>query len=266
MHVVVCVTQVTDASQMRVDPATDTFLCEGVPAVVNPFDFAALECALILKDHFDATVTLLAMSSEDATPALRQCLAYGADRAVLLRDDRLAGSDAYATSYALSMAVRAISVQQPVDLVLCGQQTIDGGTGQTGPGIARHLGWQQITSCSGIMDVDPQASMLVVERKLDCGKERIRTTLPAVVSVVETATIRQASLSGLIRAERYTPLVWNIEAINADPAQLGADGSPTRVTHLDAPRPRAGGGQVAVADSGLDAAVSSAMQVLAGIL
>ena len=263
MHVVVCVKQVPDTTQVRVDPVTNTLIREGIPTVVNPFDYAALECALTLKDRYGAKVTLISMGPPDAVKSLKVCLAYGADRAVLLTDRAFAGSDTFATSYALSSAVRRLSQDEPVDIVLCGKQTIDGDTAQTGPGIARHLGWQQITYIVGISEVDAQARTITAERKLERGKEHVRTTLPAIVTVVEDAPeIRYAGLPALLHSLRYTPEVWTTKDIEVDTTFLGIKGSPTKVKRIFAPPHRDGGGKVSVEELGLTPAVASAVDIL----
>ena len=263
MHVVVCVKQVPDTTQVRVDPVTNTLIREGIPTVVNPFDYAALECALTLKDRYGAHVTLISMGPPDAVKSLKKCLSYGADRAVLLTDRAFAGSDTFATSYALSTAVRRLSEDEPVDIVLCGKQTIDGDTAQTGPGISRHLGWQQATYILGVDEVDDTARTITVERKLERGKERIRTSLPVVLTVVEEAPeIRYASLPNLLHSLRYAPEVWTIKEVEADTTFLGIKGSPTKVKKIFPPPQREGGDQVAVETAGLEAAVTSAVDIL----
>jgi electron transfer flavoprotein beta subunit len=263
MHVVVCVKQVPDTTQVRVDPVTNTLIREGIPTVVNPFDYYALECALSIKARFGATVTLISMGPPDAVKSLKKCLAYGADRAVLLTDRAFAGSDTWATSYALSAAVRRLSQDEPVDIVICGKQTIDGDTAQTGPGIARHLGWQQVTYSTGVEHVDPDARTITAERKLERGKEIVRTTLPVVVTVVEDAPeIRYASLPGIITSLRYTPETWSVQQVDVELANLGLKGSPTKVKRIFAPPQRSGGEVVSVEKAGLVDAVKSAVDVL----
>jgi len=263
MHVVVCVKQVPDTTQVRVDPITNTLIREGIPTVVNPFDFAALECALTMKDRYGAHITLITMGPPDAVKSLKKCLSYGANRAILLTDRAFAGSDTFATSYALSTAIRKLAEDEPVDLVVCGKQTIDGDTAQTGPGIARHLDWQQITYIQGIEAVDLAARTITAERKLERGTERLRTSLPAVVTVVESAPeIRYASLPDLMHALRYTPETWTIKDVDADISFLGLKGSPTKVKRIFPPPQRGGGEQYRVADMGVEAAVSATIPVL----
>ena len=263
MHVVVCVKQVPDTTQVRVDPITNTLVREGIPTVVNPFDFTALECALRVKDRYGASITLVTMGPPDATKTLKQCLAYGADRAVLLTDRAFAGSDTWATSYTLAAAIRRLDAESPVALVICGKQTIDGDTAQTGPGIARHLGWRQIPSTTAILGIAPAEGVIVAERKLEHSVERLRTLLPVVATTSEDAAeIRYASLPHLIAALRATPEIWSAQHLAVDPACLGLKGSPTRVKRIFAPPQRTGGPRVAVAEVGLEGAVDEAVQAL----
>jgi electron transfer flavoprotein beta subunit len=263
MHVIVCVKQVPDTTQVRVDPVTNTLIREGIPTVVNPFDYYALECALRLKDRFGAFITLLSMGPPDAVKSLKKCFAYGADRAVLLTDRAFAGSDTWATSYALASAVRALHAERPVDIVVCGKQTIDGDTAQTGPGIARHLDWRQVTYTLTIEDVDADAGTLIAERQLERGHERLRTHLPVVVTVVEEAPeIRYAGLPGMIAALRYTPEVWSTKQVEVDTACLGLKGSPTKVKKIFPPPQRGGGVSLVVADEGLGPTVAATVEVL----
>ena len=263
MHVIVCVKQVPDTTQVRVDPVTNTLIREGIPTVVNPFDYYALECALGLKDRYGATVTLISMGPPDAVKSLKRCLSYGADRAILLTDRAFAGADTWATSYALSSAVRRLHAELPVDLVICGKQTIDGDTAQTGPGIARHLNWHQATYVRHVEAIDVQEKTITAERRLERGTERLRTTLPAVITLVEDAEeIRYASLPGIIKSLRYTPEIWSTKDVDVDPASLGLKGSPTKVKRIFPPPQRAGGDKALVDAVGLDAAITGTMQVL----
>ncbi len=264
MHVIVCVKQVPDTTQVRVDPVTNTLIREGIPTVVNPFDYYALECALGLKDRYGATVTLISMGPPDAVKSLKKCLGHGADRAILLTDRAFAGADTWATSYALSSAIRRLHAELPVELVICGKQTIDGDTAQTGPGIARHLRWQQATYVRQVETVELTERTITVERRLERGIERLRTALPAVLTMVEDAAeIRYASLPGMIKALRYTPEIWSTKDVEVEPAALGLKGSPTKVKRIFPPPQRAGGEVARVDEIGLEAAVSAAVQALA---
>ena len=133
MHIIVCIKQVPDSTQVKVDPKTGTLIRAGVPSILNPYDHYALEKALAIKAKTGAKITVLSMGPQQATAVLRLALALGADEGVLLSARAFAGSDTWATAYALAMAVKKIG---QFDLVLCGQMAIDGDTAQTGPEMA----------------------------------------------------------------------------------------------------------------------------------
>lgn len=263
MHIVVCVKGVPDIHTAQLDPVTHTLIRTGIPGKVNPDDLVALEVALTLKEGGDTRVTLLTMGPPNASTTLTQCLAYGADRAILLTDPVLAGSDGLATSYALSLAIWKLYQQTPVDLVLCGTHTIDGHTAQIGPGIARHLGWQQLTAVTGIRNLDLPAKNLTAERQLEHGKQVVRTSLPAVLSVAaDASTVREASLPNLIAAVRINIDVWSAEDIGADPALVGLPGSPTQVITVNTPPVRTTGELRYVEKMGLEATVAAITSLL----
>jgi len=246
MHIVVCVKQVPDSSQIRVHPVTNTIMRQGVPAVVNPFDLISLEEALRIKDRFGAKVTVLSMGPKMAADALRKCVSFGADEAVLITDRVFAGSDTLATSYALASAIRTIGAEHPIDMVFCGKQTIDGDTAQVGPGIARRLGLQQLTYVSRIESVDPDAREIVVHRRAEGGVQVLKTKLPCLVTMMEGAnTIRFADMDDMFRAARCTVLEWDHKAAGiGELARCGLKGSPTVVKKVFAPQPRANKAEV----------------------
>lgn len=241
MHVVVCVKQVPDSSQIRVHPVTNTIMRQGVPAVVNPYDLISLEEALRMKDRFGARVTVLSMGPRMAAEALKKCISFGADEAILITDRVFAGSDTLATSYALSSAIRTIGKERPVDMVFCGKQTIDGDTAQVGPGIARRLGLQQLTYVSRIERVDPEAREIVVHRRAEGGVQVLQTKLPCLVTMMEGAnTIRFGDMDDMFRAARYEVIEWDHKAAGiAEVDRCGLKGSPTVVKKVFAPPPRA---------------------------
>lgn len=240
MHIVVCIKQVPDSSQIRVHPVTNTIMRQGVPAVVNPYDLVSLEEALRLRDQFGARVTVLSMGPKMASDALRKCVSYGADDAVLITDRVFAGSDTLATSYALAAAIRTIGAEQPVDMVFCGKQTIDGDTAQVGPGIARRLGLEQLTYVSKIERVDPAAGQIVVQRRAEGGVQVLQTRLPCLVTMMEGAnTIRFAGMDDMFRAARCAVREWDHKAAGiTDLSHCGLKGSPTVVKKVFAPSPR----------------------------
>lgn len=241
MHIVVCIKQVPDSSQIRVHPVTNTIMRQGVPAVINPYDLISLEEALRLKDSFGARVTVLSMGPKMAVDALRKCVSFGADDAILITDRVFAGSDTLATSYALSSAIRTIGGDKPVDMVFCGKQTIDGDTAQVGPGIARRLGLQQLTYVSRIEGVDLERREITVHRRAEGGVQVLRTKLPCLVTMMEGAnTIRFAGMDDMFRAARCDVVEWDHKAAGIpELARCGLKGSPTVVKKVFAPPPRA---------------------------
>ncbi|HJW03861.1 MAG TPA: electron transfer flavoprotein subunit beta/FixA family protein [Azospira sp.] len=240
MHSVVCIKQVPDSAQIRVHPVTNTIMRQGVPAVINPYDLFALEEALRLKDKFGGTVTVVSMGPPMAEAALRKCLSYGADDAILVSDRAFAGSDTLATSYALATTIKKIMGNMPVDLIFTGKQTIDGDTAQVGPGIAKRLDYQLLTYVSKIVDLDVKKKEIVVERRAEGGVQLLKTSTPCLITMLEgTNEMRFGDLDDLFRAARYDLKVWNREAAGIDDAEMiGLKGSPTVVSKVFAPRPR----------------------------
>lgn len=240
MHIVVCIKQVPDSAQIRVHPVTNTIMRQGVPAIINPYDLFALEEALRLKDRFGGTVTVVTMGPPMAEAALRKCLSYGADDAILVSDRAFAGSDTLATSYALATTIKKIMGNMPVDLIFTGKQTIDGDTAQVGPGIAKRLDYQLLTYVSKIVDLDLEKKEITVERRAEGGVQLLKTATPCLITMLEgTNEMRFGDLDDLFRAARYDLKVWNREAAGIDDAEMiGLKGSPTVVSKVFAPRPR----------------------------
>ncbi|MFA5809083.1 MAG: electron transfer flavoprotein subunit beta/FixA family protein [Thermoleophilia bacterium] len=236
---VVCVKQVPDTTQVRVDPETGSLIRKGVPSIINPFDLHAVEAALDLKDKFGGHVTALSMGPPQAEEALRKILGFGIDRAILLSDRAFGGSDTLATTYALSSAIKKIAGEQPVDLVICGKQSIDGDTGQVGPGLAHRLGFSQLTYICSLKEIDFKAGVIRAWRQREDGRELLEAKLPAALTVTETCNqIRYAALPDLIAAADKPVEVWNVDDVGADRALLGIKGSPTRVKKIFAPPAR----------------------------
>lgn len=250
MHLVVCIKQVPDSAQIRVHPVTNTIMRQGVPTIINPYDLFALEQALRLRDEFGGKVTVMTMGPPMASDSLRRALGAGADAAVLLTDRFFAGSDTLATSFALSQAIRKIGESEPVDMVFCGKQTIDGDTAQVGPGIATRLGLQQLTYVAKVCEVDRQARTITVERRAEGGVQVLRTALPCLITMLEgTAPLRRGSLADMLRAARAEITTWSAkDAGIQDVTNCGLRGSPTVVKRVFAPQARAEkAAQIAVA-------------------
>ncbi|MCP3441324.1 electron transfer flavoprotein subunit beta/FixA family protein [Bradyrhizobium sp. CCGUVB14] len=242
MHNVVCIKQVPDSAQIRVHPVTNTIMRQGVPTIVNPYDLFALEAALELRDKIGGQVTVLTMGPIAAEDSLRKALTFGADRAVLLTDRVFAGADTLATTYALATAIRKIGEEYgPPDLIFAGKQTIDGDTGQVGPGIAKRLGVVQLTYVAGITSLDLASRALEVERRSEGGVQVLRTKLPCLITMLEaTNEIRRGSMMDALRAARTDIVKWNAQDAGvADISKCGLKGSPTIVKRVFAPSKRA---------------------------
>ena len=236
MNAVVCIKQVPETTEVRVDPKTNALIREGVKSIVNPVDENAIEAALQLRDQHGGKVTVITMGPPQAAEALRQAMAMGADAAILLSDPASRGSDTLATSYALALMVRKIGA---VDLVLCGKQAIDGDTGQVGPGLAERLGLPQVTFAIGMEVADGK---LRARRVLDDFFEVVEVRLPAVVTVVKQINDpRHPSMRNVLKAKRAEIAKWTLADLDADPKQAGFDGSPTQVIRVWPPEKRGGG-------------------------
>lgn len=241
MHIVVCIKQVPDSAQIRVHPVTNTIMRQGVPAIINPFDLFALEEALLIKDRTGARVTVISMGPPYADVALKKCLSYGADEAILLTDGVFAGADTLATTYVLASAIRQIDRHHPVDIVFTGKQTIDGDTAQVGPGIAIRLGWQLLTYVSKLRSLDTESRRITVERRAEGGVQVLESRLPCVITLIEGINeMRFADMAGMFRAARYTVQQWDHRLAGVDDlGQAGIKGSPTVVAQVFAPTAKA---------------------------
>jgi electron transfer flavoprotein beta subunit len=236
MEIVVCVKQVPDTTEVRIDPVKNTLIREGVPSIVNPFDKIAVEAALQLKEKHGGRVRVISMGPPQAADALKECLAMGAEEAVLVSDRAFGGADTLATAYALSQSLQKMG---PIDLIICGKQAIDGDTAQVGPGIAENLGWPQITYAAKI---EINGNMIKVDREHEDGYEILEAPLPAVVTVVKSiAEPRFPTVKGTMKANRTQIPVWTAADINADEKRIGMTGSPTQVRRIFTPTQRSQG-------------------------
>lgn len=237
MEIIVCIKQVPETTEVRINPETNTLIREGVKSIINPFDMYAIEEALRLKDKFGGKVTLLTMGPPQAESALKEALSLGADEAILLCDRAFAGSDTWATSYTLAGAIKKI---KDFDLIICGKQASDGDTAQVGPGISAHLDIPQVTYVKKIEEVKDKS--MRVERMLEEGYEIIETPLPALLTVVkEINEPRLPSLKGMMRAKSAKITTWGQKELNLDEQGIGLCGSPTQVVKIFTPPQRAGG-------------------------
>ncbi len=237
MNIIVCIKQVPNTTDVKIDPVTNTLIRDGVESVINPFDTYAIEEGVRLKERFGGKVTVISMGPPQAENALKEAISLGCDEAVLISDRKFAGSDTWATSYTLSCAIRKIAAY---DVIICGKQASDGDTAQVGPGISTHLDIPQVTYVKKIEDIT--ANRAKVERMTEEGYDVVETPLPCLFTVVkEINTPRIPSLKGMMKAKSAKIAKWNAEDIKADPKSLGLDGSPTRVVKIFTPPARKGG-------------------------
>ena len=234
MKIVVCIKQVPATTDAKIDPETKRIIREGVKAELNPFDTYAVEEGVKLRKRFGGEVITLSMGPPSAVNSLRETVSVGADRAILLSDRALGGSDTWATSYALAKAIEKIG---DVDLVICGKQAVDGDTAQVGPGIAAHLGWMQATYVNAVEDLKPDS--ITVKRMHEDGYDICELQAPAVITVVKGInTPRVPTLKGRLASEEVDIPTWKAEDVGADPDKIGLMASPTRVVKTNPPPPR----------------------------
>ena len=237
MNIIVCIKQVPNTTDVKIDPVTNTLIRDGVESVINPFDTYAIEEAVRLKERFGGKVTVITMGPPQAENALKEAIGLGCDEAILVSDRKFAGSDTWATSYTLSSAIKKIGLY---DVVICGKQASDGDTAQVGPGISTHLDIPQVTYVKKIEEITGNKAK--VERMTEEGYDIVETPLPCLFTVVkEINTPRLPSLKGMMKAKAAKITKWTADDIKADARSVGLDGSPTRVVKIFTPQPRKGG-------------------------
>jgi electron transfer flavoprotein beta subunit len=230
LHIVVCLKVVPKPEEIRVDHETWRLIREGARSEINPPDMNALEMALDLKDLHGGQISLVSMGPADFEPYLRIGLAMGADAVYLLSDKDFAGADTLATTYTLASGIKKLG---PVSLIICGEESSDGATGQVPPGLAEWLGMPQITMVNSL-DLDHQAGWVRGKREAAGGYEIIQVSMPAVISV-KTACNEPRFMDFDIKetAMKEAQITcWNSTDLNADESSIGAPGSPTIVTGI----------------------------------
>jgi electron transfer flavoprotein beta subunit len=237
MNLIVCIKQVPDTNEVKLDPVTNTLVRQGVASILNPFDTYAVEEAVRIKEKHGGKVTALTMGPPQAQQVLRDAIAVGADEGILLSDREFAGADTLATSTTLAQAIRKIGA---FDLILCGKQAVDGDTAQVGPGIAALLDIPQIVFVKAIRELTPQK--IVAERMTEEGFDIVESSLPCLVSVVKGINEpRLPSLRGVMTSKKAQIPTWSVKDVDADPGRIGLKGSPTYVHKIFTPPPRTGG-------------------------
>ena len=223
MKVVVCIKQVPDTNEVKIDPVTKTLIRDGVPSIINPDDKAGLEAALRLKNQYGAHVTVVSMGPPQADLALREALAMGADEAVLLSSRAFGGADTWATSSTIAAAIKNLEY----DLIITGRQAIDGDTAQVGPQIAEHLG---LVCISYTESIEVQGDSLIVKRKYDDGYHMLKVKMPCLLTALaELNDPRYMTPGGVFDAYKVDIPVWSEKDIPIDESNLGLKGSPTKV-------------------------------------
>ncbi|MDP2173094.1 MAG: electron transfer flavoprotein subunit beta/FixA family protein [Candidatus Cloacimonadaceae bacterium] len=232
MNLIVCIKQVPNTTEIKIDPVTNTLIREGVESILNPFDTYAIEEAVRLKETHGGSVTVISMGPPQVEETLREAISLGADNMILLSDRKFAGADTWATSLTLATAIKKLG---NFDLILTGQQAIDGDTAQVGPGIAAHLDLPQTCFVRRIESVE--GCKIILQRLMEDGYDRIQMRLPAVISVVkEINSPRLPSLRGKRNAKALEMIVWNAADLGLDEKDIGLNGSPTQVLSIFSPK------------------------------
>ena len=228
MNIVVCIKQVPDTNEVRLDPVTNTLIRDGVPSIINPDDKSGLEVALRLKDENpDIHVTVLSMGPPQAQEALREALAMGADDGILVSDRAFGGADTWATSCTITAALEHLDF----DLIICGRQAIDGDTAQVGPQIAEHIGVPQVSYVEEL-ELDDDKKGITVKRQFEDRYHTINIKFPCLITAIaELAEPRYMTIGKVFEAYQKEIRVWGLEDIKdkLDMANIGLKGSPTKV-------------------------------------
>lgn len=234
MNIIVCIKQVPDTAEIKINPETNTLMREGVPSIINPFDLNAIEAAIQIKEEVGGKVTALTMGPPQAETALREAVSMGVDEVVLLSDRAFAGSDTWATSYTLAKAIKKLGA----DIIFCGKQAIDGDTAQVGPETAEFLDVPHISYIRKIEEV--RDSSIRVQRMMDEGYDVVESSLPVLLTVVkELNQPRMPSLRGKMAAKKAEIKTMGMADIEAEENSLGLKGSPTQVKNIFAPETKA---------------------------
>jgi electron transfer flavoprotein beta subunit len=234
MNIVVCVKQVPDSTEVKINPETGHLIRAGVPSIINPYDHFALQAALELKKKHNFKVTLVSMGPPQAKSVVQMGLALGADEGILLSDMAFAGSDTWSTSYALAKAIKKIG---KTDIILAGMQAIDGDTAQTGPGVAQQLGIAQITFCE---HVEVDGRRVIARKQIDGGHEMLEARPPVLLTMImpKEYTPQYPSFLAVHSSLKKPFHTWSAEEIGAEPQYLGLKGSPTQVSKIYPPPQR----------------------------
>ncbi len=225
MKIIICIKQVPDTTEVKLDSVTNTLIREGVPSIINPDDKAGIEAALRLKEKTNGHVTVLCMGPPQAEVALREALAMGCDKAILVTDRAFGGADTWATSCTLAAALKKLEY----DIIFTGRQAIDGDTAQVGPQLAEHLKVPQVSYAE---EVEIEDGKLIVKRQFEDRYHIIEVKTPCLITALsQLAKPRYMSIGGIFKAYKDEILKWTLKDLEdtVDMANIGLKGSPTKV-------------------------------------
>lgn len=244
MKIIVCIKQVPDTTEVKLDPKTGRLIRDGVPSIINPDDRNALEEALRIKDSTpNTTVTVVSMGPPQADVAMREALAMGADEAILISGREFGGSDTWATSYIIATAIKKIP---DFDIIFCGRQAIDGDTAQVGPQIAEQLDIPQITY---VQALKVEGDKVIAQRQLEDGYSVVEAKMPVLLTAIkELNAPRYMTPAGIFDAYKKEVKIWGFDDVPVDPEKIGLKGSPTNVNRTFSPEAKGQGVMLEGAD------------------
>ena len=256
LRIVVCVKQVPDVAEIRIDEITHTLIRSGVPSILNPFDEFAIEEALKVRERFGGDVTAISMGPPQAKEALYRCLAMGVDRAILLSDSKFAGADTWATARTLAMTIQKIGF----DLVICGMKAVDGETCQVGPQVAELLNIPHVSYVKRL-DVNADEASLVAERMTEQGHQVVRSSIPCLLTASKALNLpRLPTIIKQMAARKKTIDIFTAEDIGAQKEQVGLLGSRTHVLKVYTPNLSTGEGKIVSGDD-LGSAITQLLEL-----
>lgn len=258
MRIAVLMKQVPDTDAVKMDPERGTMIRDGVAAIVNPLDLNALEAAKALRSD-DGEITLISMGPPKAEEALRECLALGADRAILATDRAFAGGDSWATAVVLVSALNKIGIP---DIIIAGEKATDGETGQVGPEVAALIGLPLLTH---VTDIKGCEGYVEVSCTLEEGILKQRVAYPCLLTVLsDINTPSLPTLAGKKRAYSIDIETYSAQELSIDPNEVGLAASPTKVVSISQPKITRKAEKFNAKKSGeLTAAIDRIMDILA---
>lgn len=263
LNILVCVKQVPDVNLVKIDPVTGSLIRKGVPAILNPLDANALEAAVQMKEQYGGTVTCITMGPDQAEEALRECLAAGADKAVLLSDRAFANADTLATSYVIASAAMLLG---SFDLIFCGKESLDGATGQMASQLAERFDASQLSCTEEILAIDDRKMLILARRELEKGTETTEARLPCLLTVEKSnyrpriPNLRSWKASRSAQISKYDSKTIP----GLDPEKIGDPGSPTKVPRTYPPE--AGSKGVMIDEGGIDKSVQKLAAIIGEVL